>query len=141
MKRTHIGILLVGAALLWTAGCGSDDEGTGPSGPVAGTLTVNLTTPNADDRAMHLSIQGAGAADSVSNVQLVNASFTLLSRVEGGNEAEAAVFGDLADGALVRFSVPDVNSASRYTASIVDVADGSNEVRSDLSGYNLQIEQ
>ena len=138
MKHANIGILLAGAAALWIVGCG---DGGGPIAPIPGTLTVSLTTPNADDRAIHLSIKGAAAADSVSNVQVATASLTVFSRDLDGNEAEAAVFGDLASGALVRFSVPDVNRASSYNATIVDVADASNEVRSSLSGYSLAVEE
>lgn len=139
MKHVNIiGILVAGAAALWIAGCGNGD-GTGPIAPVPGTLTVSLTTPNADDRAIHLSIEGAAAADSVSNVQVSSASFTAFSRDLDGNEVATAVFGDLANGALVRFSVPDVNRASSYSATIVDVADASNEVRGSLSGYSLDV--
>ena len=123
MRSARLFLVLAVSGAIGLAGCGDDgpDGGTGPT-PTAGTLTLNLTSPNADDRAIHILIAGSGAADSVGNVQAANASYTIHAKLENGNTAQAAVFGNLTNGALVTFSVPNVNNTSNYTISVVDAS-------------------
>ena len=72
MRSARLFLVLAVSGAIGLAGCGDDgpDGGTGPNGSTAGTLTLNLTSPNADDRAIHILIAGSGAADSVGNVQV-----------------------------------------------------------------------
>ncbi len=137
MRSARLFVALAVSGAIGLAGCGDDG---GPITPTAGTFTVNLTSPNADDKAIHIRITGAGAADSVSNVQAANASHTIHARLENGNTAQAAVFGNLTNGALVTFSVPNVNNAGRYTISVVDAADANNALRNNQGSYTLQVQ-
>ncbi len=141
MRSARLFLVLAVSGSIGLAGCGDDsgDGGTGPT-PTAGTLTLNLTSPNADDRAIHIRIAGSGAADSVSNVQAANASYTIHAKLENGNTAQAAVFGNLTNGALVTFSVPNVNNTGRYTISVVDAADANNALRNNQGSYTLQVQ-
>ncbi|HYJ78891.1 MAG TPA: hypothetical protein VEW03_04795, partial [Longimicrobiaceae bacterium] len=57
--RPAVAALLAVAAL--AAGC----DGGGPSGPVPGELVLRLETPNADDRAVLVSVTGPAAPGAV----------------------------------------------------------------------------
>ena len=142
MRSARLFLVLAMSGAIGLAGCGDDgpDGGTGPNGSTAGTLTLNLTSPNADDKAIHILIAGSGAADSVGNVQAANASYTIHAKLENGNRAQAAVFGNLTNGALVTFSVPNVNNTGSYTLSVVDAADANNVLRTNKGSYTLQVQ-
>jgi hypothetical protein len=110
---------------------------TQPTAPVAvpGTLTARLVTPNTDDGAILLEISGPSAvADVVTPVQ----GAVVHSRIDG-NTARVAVFGSLAAGAIVRFSVPDVNAVSQYSAKVTDASDRTNALRTGVQGYQVTI--
>jgi hypothetical protein len=47
--------------------------------------------------------------------------------------------GNLVEGPLLRFDVPDVGQASSYTATVAEVADRSENVRVALTDYRLEI--
>ena len=140
MRSARLFLVLAVSGAIGLPGCGDDGgDGMDPT-PTAGTFRVNLTSPNADDRAIHIRITGSGAADSVSNVQAANASYTIHARLDNGNTAQAAVFGNLTNGALVTFSVPNVNNASLYTLRVVDAADANNALRTNQVSYTLQVQ-
>jgi hypothetical protein len=110
---------------------------TQPTAPVAvpGTLTVRLVTPNTDDGAILLDISGpAPMADLATPVQ----GAVVHSRTNG-NTARVAVFGSIASGALVRFSVPDINAAAQYTAQVTEASDRANALRTSVNGYGITI--
>lgn len=132
MRRNWMAVLLGGACLLALPGCG--DDPAGPPEPVPGVLTVNLATPNADDRAVLVRVTGPGEAAAVTAA----AGQTLFSRPTAAG-FNAAVFGDLAAGPLLRFSVPDVNQAGAYQATVVEVVDPSDQLRPSLAGYGATV--
>ena len=103
------------------------------SQPSPGVLTLTVTTPNTDDRAVVLSVSGPGA---ITGVESANAAHVLHSRTSG-TSFKAAVFGNLNSGPLVRFAVPDVKKAASYSAVLVEVSDTSNAVRTSTSGYQI----
>ena len=108
-----------------------------PTAPVAvpGTLTVRLVTPNADDGAILLEITGpAPIADITAAVQ----GAVVHSRTNG-NTTRVAVFGSLAGGALVKFSVPDVNAAPQFTGQVTEVSDRASALRTSVGGYQITI--
>ena len=98
-------------------------------------LTLSLTTPIADDRGIVVSLEGPGPISEI----VSPADGLVLHSRPSGTGFKAAVFGSLANGALVRFSVPDVNKASSYRASVLDVSDGSNALRSSTAGYAVTV--
>ena len=108
-----------------------------PTAPVAvpGTLTVRLVTPNADDGAILLEITGpAPIADITAAVQ----GAVVHSRIVG-NTTRVAVFGSLAGGALVKFSVPDVNAAPQFTGQVTEASDRASTLRTSVTGYQITI--
>lgn len=131
MKHTRWALILALAAGACTGG---DGRGTTPTQPEPGVLTVNLTTPNPDDRALVVQVNGP----AISGVTAANAAYVVHSRV-GASSVRVAVFGSLGSGALLRFQVPDVNQASAYSATVVEVADAANAVRAATTGYTAVV--
>lgn len=103
--------------------------------PVPGVLTVQLTTPHSDDAALVVTVSGASISD------VGSPSGMLLHVRQRGDTVTAAVFGRIASGEVLHFSVPDVNAAARYVARVVQVADSANAVRGELSGYGVKVER
>ena len=108
-----------------------------PTTPIAtpGTLTVRLVTPNTDDGAILFEITGSSP---LAELTALSQGASVHARANG-NTTRVAVFGALASGALVRFSVPDVNAASQYSAQVTEVSDRSSALRPSVTGYQLTI--
>lgn len=107
------------------------------AGPVAGELTLSLTTPHADDGAIVLSITGPG---EVGSLEAVNPGHLLHSRQEG-TTLRAVIFGELTSGALLRFMVPDIDKPDLYTVRVLEVSDRSNALRESTTGYQLGVKR
>ena len=139
--------------LLWSAagvalscgGSGGDraptqpppEQPTPPVAPVAvpGSLTARLVTPNADDGAILLDITGpAPAAEITPAVQ-----GAIVHSRTNGNTTRVAVFGSLASGALLKFSVPDVNAAPQFTGQVTEASDRASTLRASVTGYQIVI--
>jgi hypothetical protein len=121
------------AGIILLAACG-DKKGRGitePPAPVPGVLTLSLSTANADDRAIIVSVTGPGP---IGDITAATADLVLHARSSTAG-FKAAIFGTLASGPLVRFAVPDVNKASSYQGTVVEVADSTNALRSVTTGY------
>ena len=119
------------AAAIGILSCGGDS--TGPKA-VPGDLTATLTTPNADDRAILITITSPGTISPGA----AGADYVVFSKTLTG-KTSVAVFGTLTTGPLVRFSVPDVGQAASYVVTVSDVADASNAPRSSLAGYSVTV--
>jgi hypothetical protein len=147
--RAHRARLLLASciAVLASSCGGGGDAGVAPTEPTPtptlptvptatpGTLTARLVTPNSDDGAIIVDITGpAPAAEPTA----LTPGASLYAR-SNGNTARVAVFGALGSGALVRFSVPDVNAASQYSAQVAEVSDRSNALRPSVTGYQVTI--
>ena len=130
MRASWTAVLL--GALLALPGCG--DSPSGPPKPVPGTLTVNLATPFGDDRAVVVRVTGPAQATAVT--ALVGQTMFSRPTASGFN---AAVFGNLGSGPLLRFSVPDLNQAAAYQATVVEAVSPLNDVRASMSGYSATI--
>ena len=126
-------VLAVLTAVL--SACGDAGMGVAPEAPQPGVLTVTLTTPFPDDRAMLITVSGP---DETTSVAAAGSGYTVHTRA-GGTTFRAAVFGRLSSGPLVRFAVPDVNRAPAYRATIQEVVDPSSAIRPSTSGYVLAI--
>ena len=119
------------AVLFIAAACSKDATG---GDKLAGTLTVRLTTPNADDGAMTFRVSG-GPIDSA---LAVNQSLRLFTRADGATVV-GVVVGALAEGAVITLHVPDVGEAARYSATVLEVADRQDALRGSLTGYALMV--
>jgi len=134
MKQTNIAqVAIVAASLTLGLACGGDDE---PTGPVSGTLVVELITPAADDGAIVLNIIGP----NISDLDLVDQS-SIMFWIEDASELRAVIVGGLAEGELLKFTVPDVKNVGAYTATVFEVADLTNALRSSLVGYGLTVKE
>jgi len=127
MKRLE-GWLLVALAL---GGAGSCSES---SGPVAGVLTVSLTTPNASaDGAILFSVFGPEALTSVTAGPGLRVFAQPLSTA-----TRFAVTGTLTNGALATIGVADTRKATQYAAIVQAVSAPDFQLRS-LTGYALTV--
>jgi hypothetical protein len=122
--------LLFGVAFLFACG-----DSSGPEPPQPGTLTVQFTTNATTDRAALIQLSGPGA---ISNVQTANTGIMVFS-TESGTAVKAIVTGALATGALLQFNVDDVNKVKAYNATIVELANNTNALQTNLSGRSLRI--
>jgi len=129
--KTARWIFTMVAVLFVAAACSNDATGGDRQ---AGTLTVRLTTPNADDGAMTFQVSGA----AIDSATAVNQSLRLFTRRDGG-DVVGVVVGALANGAVITLQVPDVGEAARYRATVLEVADRQDALRASLVGYALTV--
>lgn len=130
-KRIYV-VMALAIGLVAGIACSDDEE---PTGPTAGTLSVTLTTPNVDDGAILFELNGPDiSAVSVT----VPAHYTHVR--QDGVTLTVVVVGDIESGLIVGFDVPDISAVASYTAIVTQVADRTNELRSDLAGYDLTVE-
>ena len=122
------GWMLVVLALA-TAGSCSDS-----SGPVAGTLTVSLATPNpGSDGAILVTLTGPEALTSITPEPGLRVFTQAL-----GTVSHLAVTGTLANGAVLTVGVAHLSKAAQYAATVQSVAAADFQLR-PLSGYSLTI--
>jgi ABC-type glycerol-3-phosphate transport system substrate-binding protein len=125
-------VLAMIAVLSLGVACSNDATGGDTQ---AGTLTVRLTTPHADDGAITFTVSGP----PIDAAAAINASLRLFTRREGDSTVVGAVVGALADGVVITLHVPDVGAAARYTATVLEVADRQDALRTSLAGYALTV--
>ena len=129
MRQGMLALTLIVAMLA----CHDDDKTVEPTGP--GVLDVVLTTPNTDDGALLLTIDGA--VDSVQGTAYV--TFATAS----ATGARVVVTGDVAGGVIARLYVPDVTTADQYLPQLVEVAQRGTYALRDPTSYqvNLSVER
>lgn len=110
-------------------GCGGSDS----TGPVAGTVTVSLVTPNADDGAVLLTLTGPNLA----NAKSASSAYRLYWRLVSPGEVRAIVVGNLTAGAVLTVDVDDVGKVGQYNGSVVEAASRSDVVRASAAGYGV----
>jgi len=120
----------LGLALLGLGpGCGGSDS----TGPVAGTVTVSLVTPNADDGAVLVTLTGPNLA----TVQAASSAYRVYWRLVSAGEVRAIVVGNLTAGAVLTVNVDDVGKVGQYSGSVVEAASRSDVVRASVAGYGV----
>jgi hypothetical protein len=121
--------LVLAVALVGVGSC-SDD-----SGPVAGMLTVSLTTPNPGaDGAILLTVVGPQAITSVAagtGLRVFSQPLTTTTKL--------AVTGPLTNGAFLMIGVADLGQAGQYHITIQGIAASSDFRLRSLAGYGLTI--
>jgi hypothetical protein len=114
--------LAITCAAVLASSCGGDgDEGTGPSAPRPGQLTVSISGNGNAGSAFLLSVRG----DGMSSPTAPSASHRLYTNLSG-DTLTAALIGEVSEGALLKFNVPDVNRASSYRVNLTQVAGADN---------------
>ena len=135
MIARRFALVLAGLAAAALSACGDAGMGVAPEAQGPGVLTVSLTTPFPDDRAVLITVTGPDEATAVVDG---GSGYSVHART-GATSFRAAVFGRISSGPLVRFTVPDVGRASAYRATVQEVVDPASSVRSSTSGYALSI--
>lgn len=110
----------------------------GSTGPVAGTLTVNLTTPNSgSDGALVLVLSSPVAPISVTP----GAGLALWGAPVTTTSARLALTGTLSTGPMLRLQVDDVNKVGQYSVTLQQVAaSGTFSLRPPLlTGYSVSV--
>jgi hypothetical protein len=136
-KKLFIGLLMSAVSAVGLVACGGDGNGDlSPTGPTAGTFAVTLSTPNADDGAIVFRVNGPGIT------QITNGNPAHYMHFDqAGSAITVVIVGDLEDGTLLTFRVPDVDAASSYGATVLEVADRTNELRGSVGTYGLSVGQ
>src|SRR5688572_12167151 len=109
-------IRMVALALVAAAGVTCRDEGPPdilPPGANPTSLVVTLTTPNADDGAMMVTVRGPGMATVVSS----SPSYLVFSNLTVQNQARVIAVGDLRAGAVFNVAVAGANPLSEYSVT------------------------
>jgi hypothetical protein len=122
-ERVRLALLLVVLA------CHDEDKTVAPTGP--GVLDVILTTPNADDGAVLLTIDGA--VDSVQGGPYV--IFSTLS----ATDARVVVTGNVVAGVIARLYVADLSTADQYGTNLLEVAQRGTFALRAPTAYQLQL--
>jgi len=118
----------VSALLLAAVGCGGD---VGPE-IRPGFLTASLVSPNGSEGAALISIVGVGLGDVESAAGRVF-TFSL------GDTTRILLVLDTPGDLRFRISVPDVDKPP--VGTVLQVADGENAIRPDLSEYRVRFSQ
>ena len=126
-RMLSIGVLSIGVL-----SC-SSPSGNDPSGP--GTVRIRFETPNSDDGAVKLLLSGPGISAIGATGDLM-----LFSRLGAGGTTTIAAFGDIADGFIVSFDVPDRSDLDAYSATLLEVSGPDNALRGSLTGYKVTVE-
>ncbi|HXQ27946.1 MAG TPA: hypothetical protein VN848_01655 [Gemmatimonadales bacterium] len=109
---------------------------TTPTGPEPGTLSVKLQDPNAGlDGALLLSLSGPATPTSVTAApgdSVWGGPFT-------GTSNQVVVTGQLANGVILTFDVPDVTVVSQYKAIPIQAAATSGYALRTIAGYLLGV--
>ena len=131
-RMLSIGALSIGALSIGALSC-SSPSGNDLSGP--GTVRIRFETPNSDDGAIKLLLSGPG-------ISAIGATGDLMvfSRLGAGGMTTIAAFGDLADGFIVTFDVPDRSDLDKYSATLLEVSGPDNALRGSLTGYKVTVE-
>jgi hypothetical protein len=127
-----LGVLALGLAI---SNCGGGNDSGGPS-PVPGFLKVVLTTPNADDGAFLVKVQGGTIDSVVGGAAVASGSYTIQPTF-----TRFVVAGNLVAGVIAKIHVPDVADHAAYTATIEQVAVRNTFAQRALTGYGLTVTQ
>jgi hypothetical protein len=125
MRRT-----LLAAAVILLAACKNS------TGPVAGTLKVNLTTPNSGfDGAAVIALTSPVPPTSVTPA----AGLALWGGPVATTNARIVLTGTLSTGTILTLQVDDVNKAGQYSVTVQQVAATTYQRRTSLSGYSATV--
>lgn len=122
------------------SGCKLDDlvvgvDDGGNTDPTAGTLTVSLTTPNADDGAIRFTLTGP----FVTTPRAASVGHLVFTRQRSPQELDVVVVGDLGSEAILILPVGNTEVAPDYRVTITQVATRTNALRTDLTGYSTRV--
>jgi hypothetical protein len=135
MKKRMSAVPCVVWSLFVAGACSGDRTPTAPSAQ-PGFLTLRVAATTTGAGAFVLALTGPGPITNVSAPP--GKPYVVHARTTGAT-VRVAVFGDIDVGDLLRFSVPNVHRSSEYRASLLEVADQTNALRTSTSGYSFTV--
>ena len=109
---------------------------SGSTGPVAGTLKVNLTSPNnGQDGAVLFVLSSPSPPISVS----AGTGLSLWGGPVTTTSARLVLTGTVTTGTILTLQVDDINRVREYSAVLEQVARSSNAFLQPLSGYSVTV--
>jgi hypothetical protein len=126
-------LVCVGVVLGMASACG--ETSPLPAPPTPTVLRLDLQTPRFDDGAVVLTLQGP----EVSDLQAASAAYLLYSRPATADKMRVIVIGNLKGGPLVTLSIGPGHQLSDYSVTIDQVAARTDTLRTDLSGYQVNV--
>jgi hypothetical protein len=118
-------------AALFVAACTS-----GPTGPIPGTLRVQLEDPYAGvDGAILVTLTGPAAPTNI----VAAPGDTVWGVPFTGTTNSLVVTGKLANGVILSFDVPNLRAASQYNATVTQAAASSDYALHAVGGYALTV--
>jgi hypothetical protein len=127
-RRFRLGVLLL--LVLPLAPCG---DPSGNDRPVSGWLALRLSSPNADDGGVLITVTGA----TIDSMRTIHPQ--LLTLRESATSIRAVIGGNLSTGTIAEILVPDTRQAARYSATIQEVAARTTFQQRALTGYTLSV--
>jgi len=123
-RLTRMASLALAALLV---SCGSHS----PTGPQPGTLQVKLQDPNSGDGAILLTLSGPTPVTGVA----AGAGDTLWTTDFSSTVSHVLITGNIANGTVLTFHVPDVGQVQQYLATVNQVASGSDYSLRSVASY------
>ena len=121
---------LLTAAVMLLAGCKNS------TGPAAGTLKVNLSTPNSGfDGAAIIALTSPVPPTSVTPA----AGLALWGGPVATTNARIVLTGTLSTGTILTLQVDDVNKVGQYSVTVQQVAAATYQRRTSLTGYSATV--
>ena len=120
--------ITLGIALAVLAGAGCD------SGPSAGDLVFDLTTPNQDDGAIQFRLTSVAPA-AIVDVAAECGGCQVFTQAVSDTEVRGVLLGNVVPGAALRVTVSD-RKAAGYAATVVAISNRQYGLRS-AAGYTL----
>ena len=124
------GMAILATTVAHSSGCSGET-----SGPVSGTLQVDLTTPFTDDGALLFTVSG-GRLDSVEA-----GGYSLYSSRADASTLEVIVTGNLSSGMIARVHIPDGRLAAQYSVNVIQAAARVSYAQRDPAVYHLMLSE
>lgn len=109
----------LGVVIVMLAGSCGGDGPTEPPQSLTGDLEISLSGASTPASAVLIAVSGP----SVGVLSALNPNLVFLS-VEVGSERRAVFIGDVQDGQLARFPVPDTAKWAEYRVDLIEMAGG-----------------
>jgi hypothetical protein len=103
--------------------------------PTPGTLTVSLSSPNADDGAVLFMLTGPG----IQTAQAANSAYKSYWRLVSATELRFMVVGNLTNGTVATITVDDTHKVDQYKGTLLDAASRTDAARSSLASYKITV--
>lgn len=117
-------------ALAGAVSCGS----TEPAGPESGVIVASLNTPNDRDGALVIRIIG-----EQSELRAAGSYRMATANAVQGTTMRVILSGQIADGAVLEFTVPDISKLGTYAVTVEQAAARGSYALLDPSGYTISL--